>query len=280
MALCLLRAAVWNDHAETLLQLLAEWSAQLRCELVEARHYTHEGPLLRYAAHRGNVRVTSALVQFKAQLDGGFWGPSPLEDAAHEGHIDVMRVLLDANADVHGDAGRYSKTPVMSAAVNGGVASVQFLVTSKADVNAGDEHGATAMYYAAYNAEQPDAVLQVLLDAKAHVDGVEDLEDPLGMSLEGRRQHPPLCGAAGQGHMAAVSLLLGAKADVNATDHKGQTPLCAAAAKGHVAVIAALLASKAALNVADEDRKTPLQRAVAAGHSAAAALLQEAGRHA
>ena len=80
--------------------------------------------------------------------------------------------------------------------------------------------------------------------------------------------------------MAAVSLLLGAKADVNATDYDGQTPLCAAAAKVHVAVIAALLASKAALNVADEGRKTPLQRAAEAGHSAAAALLQEAGRHA
>lgn len=65
----------------------------------------------------------------------------------------------------------------------------------------------------------------------------------------------------------AVTVLLDAKAAIDAKDNNGRTPLHLAAAKGRTAVARALVDAKAAVDLPDDWGKTPLHHAVEHDHN-------------
>jgi ankyrin repeat protein len=118
----LLEVAVWNDHGETVAQLLTNQCAD------EPMPRWHGRTLLQYAAWRGSRRAAAALLKAKAEVDRisrDGWGPALLQ-AASNCDLDMMRVLLEGKADVQ-LAGDGRVTPLMAAAEKKDTALVQLL---------------------------------------------------------------------------------------------------------------------------------------------------------
>jgi hypothetical protein len=105
-----------------------------------------------------------------------------------------------------------STTPLIEAVKNYQERKVQKLLTKNVDVNAQDESGNTALFWAAKRGNF--ALCKMLLVHGAHVD------------LANKHKQTPLHAAAMSGNIDAVSLLIDRGANVNARDsYRGRTPL-------------------------------------------------------
>jgi ankyrin repeat protein len=156
------------------------------------------------------------------------------------------------------------RSPVADAAMQGDIAAVRSLIQQKADVNAPQSDGATAIQWAAYRNDLPLA--GILIGAGANVKAAN------------REGATPLYLASLQGSSAMVQRLLEAGADANEVGPQGETPLMLAARSGNVASIKLLLDYKANIDAKDKLRgTTPLMWAVEQSHPAAVKLLIERG---
>jgi uncharacterized protein len=104
---------------------------------------------------------------------------------------------------------------------------LKHLLASRADVNATQPDGSTALHWAAYHGDA--AIAAVLLKAHAN----PNVQTTTGMT--------PLVMACQSGSQELVRLLLRAGADPNATLTHGETPLMMAARTGSVAVMKLLI---------------------------------------
>jgi len=154
---------------------------------------------------------------------------------------------------------------VADAAMKRDQAAVRSLLGKKADVNAPQADGATALHWAVYH---DDAVMvDSLLAAGARVDVANDL----GIT--------PLSLASANGNARVVSALLAKGAKVSGASETGVTPLMEAARSGSADTVRALLDRGADVNAAERDRQqTALMWAVSRRHPAVVKLLLD--RHA
>jgi ankyrin repeat protein len=93
-------------------------------------------------------------------------GQTALYLAALLGHIEVVKVLLNAKANVNAK-NREGRTALHQAAYEGRVEAVKVLLNAEAKVSAEDQHGNTALHEAAWQSHVE--VVKVLLNAKANV---------------------------------------------------------------------------------------------------------------
>src|SRR6266404_3729646 len=114
-------------------------------------------------------------------------------------------------------------TPLIAAARENRTEMAEFLLSKGADVDARDDDGYTALFYAAYNFGSEDANGATIPMAK---------------------------------------LLLTRGANVNTAAHDGSTPLMWAAAKGEGDIAQVLALAGADINAADASGKTALLRGV------------------
>jgi ankyrin repeat protein len=160
--------------------------------------------------------------------------------------------------------GTQSKSPVADAAARGDRTAVQALIAKKADVNATQGDGATALHWAAFKGDREMAQMLVSAGAKA--------------AVANRNGSTPLWLAAINGDAPMIALLLRAGADANEKLPLGRSPLMIAARTGSVDAIKALLEGGADVNAKDTQRgTTPLMWAADEGHEAAIQLLIERG---
>jgi ankyrin repeat domain-containing protein 50 len=218
---------------------------------------------LSWAAKFGHEAVVKLLLDAKADInpkDDG--GRTPLLWAAENGHEAVVKLLLGAKADIDSkdDSGR---TPLSWAAENGREAIVKLLLDAKADIDSKDDRGRTPLLWAAENGRE--AIVKLLLEAKADIN-LKDTD--YGQT--------PISRAAENGHEAVVKLLLDAKADIDSKDDRGRTPLSWAAEKGREAIFKLLLDAKANIDSKDNSGRTPLSWAAENGREAIVKLLLEA----
>jgi uncharacterized protein len=156
-------------------------------------------------------------------------------------------------------------TPLHLAAANGYKGIVEFLLTTKAEVNSKDNTGSTPLHQAA--AGKHSDIVEMLLAQKADVDAA----DQHGLT--------PLHYATLANDQDVVKLLLTHGANANVKDNKhGNTPLIIAVAKGNKKAVELLLAHGADVNLADNDG-TPLTWAMRTGHADVAGLLRQHGGH-
>jgi ankyrin repeat protein len=159
-----------------------------------------------------------------------------------------------------------SDSPVADAAMQGDQDLVVSLVKNeRADVNAAQADGMTALHWAASdgNAE----LAQTLIYAGANLRAATRVG-----------QYTPLHLAARNGHADVVKTLLDAGADPKAPDAHGTTPLMLAAGSGDTDTIAALLDRGADVNAKESVRgETALMFAAAEGRGAAVKLLMDHG---
>jgi uncharacterized protein len=155
-------------------------------------------------------------------------------------------------------------TDVADAVMRGDSAAVRRLLTQKADVNAPQADGATALHWAVYQDDL--AIVDLLLKAGANV----KVANGFGAT--------PLSLAAESGNPAITRRLLDAGADPNERMGNSDTVLMMAARTGNVATMTLLLDRGADVNAKETARgTTALMWAVAQRHPAAVQLLVDRG---
>jgi ankyrin repeat protein len=157
-----------------------------------------------------------------------------------------------------------SRSEVADAAMNGDLAAVRTLILKKADVNAPQIDGATALLWAVHldNAEMVEALVKAGANAKA----------------ANRDGATPLALAAINGDPRVVEALLKGGADAKAKGAAGETMLMLAARNGNPAVIKQIAAAGADVNAKETLRgTTALMWAAEQRHPDAVKTLLELG---
>jgi ankyrin repeat protein len=154
-----------------------------------------------------------------------------------------------------------SNSPLADAAEKSDRATIRTLLKQRADVNAPQADGMTAMHWAAYLDDLETAKLLVSANANA----------------TNRYGVAPLSLACQNGNTAMVELLLAQGADPNTTLRGEETVLMTAARTGKAGPVKALLARGALVDAKEKRGQTALMWAAAEGQSAVVELLLKAG---
>lgn len=159
--------------------------------------------------------------------------------------------------------GAGSTPDLLEAAKAGSKEAINALIASKADVNATEPDGTTALLWAAYHDDLESA--DALLKAGAKPNTANDL----GAT--------PLWAASQNGSSAMTRRLLDGGADPNLALVSGETPLMVAARGGYPDVLELLIAKGAKLDVVGTRDQTALMWAASQKHAQAVKVLLDHG---
>ena len=188
------------------------------------RSFRYRRAPLHEAAANGHVEVVQLLLDNDAEVNIKTEGSAtPLHYASRGGHVDVMRVLLEAGANV-AERGTGCGTPLQWAAADGHLKAAELLLEYQADINQEGGDGLTALHVAAGKGDLE--MVTFLVSEGASVNAV---------AAYGRR---PLHSAGG--HAQVVKTLLDHGADVDAP-YNGRTALHWAACRDDLDVAKLLL---------------------------------------
>jgi ankyrin repeat protein len=188
---------------------------------------------------------------------------APLADAMEKMDRAAVRTLLQRRADVNAPQVD-GMTALHWAAYQDDVESVELLVRAGANVKAANRYGITPLTLAITNGDS--AMVEMLLKAGADANTVL----PGGETA--------LMTASRVGTLASVKALLGRGAKVDLKDDKhGQTALMWAAAEGHAPVVEMLLEVGADYKARLASGMTPLLFAIREGHGDVVRVLLKAG---
>ena len=176
---------------------------------------------------------------------------TPLASAAANGWIKVVNYLLAHGADVNANHSQ----ALFSATRAGNRTMVELLLNHGADVNAADPHywNATPLIVAAENNFR--TVVEVLLTNNANVNVIDN------------QNRTVLVAAVEANHLEIAKLLLAAGASPNLKDFRGSTPLNSAIRGKHMEMVSLLLEQKADVNLKDNSGRTPLLIAADVGNA-------------
>jgi len=196
----------------------------------------HKVTTLLQAAHRGITNVTEALLNKHATSpkkgeenwvdEASDEGVTPLVAASSEGHVAILKMLLDTGkADVNAKD-KEGTNSLMAAAARGHLECIQSLITIKGiDVNSQNTDGHTALMFAYNGKNQVETLMerysQFVSDAKLEkgaIDAPEGGEDKKDIDDGGTG---PLIQGALNNHTTLVDLLLKAGADTSLKDKEG-----------------------------------------------------------
>jgi ankyrin repeat protein len=154
-----------------------------------------------------------------------------------------------------------AESPVADAVERRDSATLQALLKQKADVNAPQGDGTTALHWAAFNDDLPS--VRLLIAAGANVEATTRVG-----------AITPLLMATRNGSVGVTSALLNAGADVNRANAEGTTPLMQAASSGSVETLKLLLDRHAVVDAKDRAHaQTALMFAASLNRAAAVKFL-------
>jgi uncharacterized protein len=278
-----LKEAIDSDNAHAI-QALLQYGG------VDLNHTSLENSLtpLEYASSTGHT------IAMKALLDGGVLYHDSLILAVKSKQLRAVQILLEngASIDIRDRLTEFDQwTPLMHAAYLGAIQILKLLLQAGANVESIDTHGRTALILAS-EAKQNNAITP-LLQAGANPN-YQDREGNTALTYACRKHHAwiakkllengasknlvkefLLMNASRRGAVHDVRKLIEQGAEVNAK--YGDTALTIAAAYDYGDVIDELVHSGADLNLRDSTGFTPLIRAATNGRLENVQFLIKAG---
>jgi ankyrin repeat protein len=102
---------------------------------------------LAVGSYFGYEVIIKLLLEAKADVNSkdDFGGRTPLSWAAENGHEGIVKLLLEAKANINSKDDFGGQTPLSWAAENGNKDIVKLLLEAKADVNLEDNNGRTSL---------------------------------------------------------------------------------------------------------------------------------------
>jgi ankyrin repeat protein len=190
-------------------------------------------------------------------------GLTPLHLASQFGHVDVIRRLLDAEADQSAVSG-LGATPLHLACEWQQPGAVEALLDSQAKIGSIDNHKKTPLHLAARTGRVD--IVGMLLEKASDPNMKDELlesQDDNGMT--------PLHVAADFGHPEVVSELLAqterTPGATGVKNSQGRVPLHLGASNGHLGVVESLInRSSEQIEATDESSSNPIHMAVQRGH--------------
>jgi ankyrin repeat protein len=236
------------------------------------------------AAESGRTAVVQLLLSRGADPEAWdqFLAGTALAHAAAGGSATVARILLahGARVDERTGSGRLPDvTPLMLAASNGNVEVAKLLIARRADVNAHDKDGLTALMACA-SKEGSAEFVRLLLAHGAKVDARNRYGSTslLGAAEFALKPDASSALAAGRGYTAVAEALLEGGADPNVHDKSGgYTALHWAARHRQLGMMQSLIAHGADVNAKTPRGYTVLMMAVPGGSPEVVKLLLDHG---
>jgi uncharacterized protein len=223
---------------------------------------------LHWAVRDDDLALTDKLIRAGADVKAGNrYGVTAVYLAAVNGNAAMIERLLKAGVDAN-VAGPEGETALMTAARTGKVEAADVLLAHGAVVDAREGwHGQTALMWAA--AERHPAMMRDLIAHGADVNARSNLEKWERQTTSEPREKwlpqgsmTPLLFASREGCVECVTILVEAKADLNAADPDGINPTISALINGHYDVAGRLIDAGADVDLADKTGRTPLYAAV------------------
>ena len=167
--------------------------------------------------------------------DGGHF-VTPLIIAAHNGHLNSVKILLGYRADIEarGTVKIDDKvsvegcTPLFAAAVTGYLDVVKLLIERNADVDGRTKMGSTPLRAAVHEGHLD--IVRCLVESGAYV------------NVRNKYKGTPMMAACDYGHLSIVTYLINKGAFMDLQDRHGYTALHHAAEMGHFEIVRQLLA--------------------------------------
>ena len=201
------------------------------------------------------------------------WDQTALMYAARGGHLDVVKVLIKAGADVSARDKNHSESagedqPLHYAVRSKSNTVVDELINSGADLNALNSIGDTPLNIAV--SENNVDAIRLLLRRGAD----------LNLNSKGKRFRPPASVAAHYRNLSVLILLLETGANPNLPDELGQTAIHAAALAPDAApLVEVLIKHGCNADVTDKLGQSPIFLAVLSENVSAVRILASAGVH-
>ena len=229
---------------------------------------------LQRVAGRGNARLAEYLLSKGAEVNVRRESEtSALYQACRAGHSKVVEVLLKAGADTEW-RDKDGRTGLWNPVVRGFAETVRLLLhEGRANVNARDKEGKTILIHLA--SEKPGRWMQDKQMGRGMLQLL--LERGADMEAKDHTKRTALTWGASTGKTALCEVLLegvaGRKADIRASNMKGQTSLHYACENNHADTVRVLLAHGASPISRSDGRWTPLHMAAQRGHASIVRLL-------
>ncbi|KAF7971912.1 hypothetical protein HWV62_19483 [Athelia sp. TMB] len=248
---------------------------------------------LYYACFIGAIHTVQHLIQNGADIDAaeGDTSNRPLLVASSEGHLEVVKLLLDNSADPNTRDERIG-TALQVASSKGHLAVAKLLLEMGADANIRAGEYGTALHAASSEGHLEVARLLLGKAAEVNIQGgpygtalqtasAKDnrevakflLENGANANAEAGTSGTALYIASSQGYLELCKLLLDNGADTNIQGENHETALHVASLEGHLEVANLLLQKGADVNIEGDIYGTALQAACARGHLEVAKLL-------
>ena len=193
---------------------------------------------------------------FKAIIDNNIYEMTPLIYASFSGNVPLAKFSIKSKADINAKDENGS-TALIVATTNGNLEIIKYLSQERGlEVNAQDDIGLTALMYAAESGNLE--IVKYLIDERRADFNIK--EDNQG--------HDAFILAILYGHLEVVKYFVEEKRlDINAKDNEGWTAFMHAPAMGHLEVSQYLLEKGADIDAKDNNGVTSLMHASNNGHS-------------
>ena len=267
------------EAAEFIIQV----GANVNTAYIGKDEYEGETPLI-FASFYGLISIVKKLVNNGAKVDAkrksGFHAA---EAAAQEGHLDILKFLIEEEPQVVDLKDSDGRTPLIAAARNGNLKIVIYLLSHpQVDIDSQSNSGESPLMTASLN--NHTEVVEFLVQKGANIelkwkDGTHAAyiaaqagnlnilqflvqNAPVVVEMKGYNGNMPLGVAAFQGHLNVVKYLMSQpNVDIDSKDNNGWTPLILASYGNHGKVVQILLQKGADKSIKNNYGKTALDYA-------------------